>query len=108
MGVTQGDPESPIIFNIVVDAVVWEVLDVVCIPKEAQRAMGWAAEERNLVFYVDDGRIAGRDHEWLQDALTVTVAMFRRMGLEDNLNKTNTVVCTSRFIWGEWVETAYK
>ena len=100
MGVTQGDPESPIIFNIVVDAVVWEVLDVVCIPKEAQRAMGWAAEERNLVFYVDDGRIAGRDHEWFQDALSVTVEMFQRMVWEKSIEKSKTMVCTPGYIWG--------
>ena len=29
-GVTQGDPASPIIFNMVVDTVVRTVLDVVC------------------------------------------------------------------------------
>ena len=48
-GVTQGDPTSTMIFNIVVDAVdavVREVLEEVC----------------SLVFNVDDGRIAGRDH----------------------------------------------
>ena len=38
--VTQCDPVSPIIFNIVVDAVVQAVLDVVCIPQEAQHGMG--------------------------------------------------------------------
>ena len=34
-GLTQGDPVSPMIFNIVVDAVVQAVLDVVCRPQEA-------------------------------------------------------------------------
>ena len=48
--VTQGEPESPMIFNIVVNAVVWAVLDVVCGPQEAQHGLGWAAGERNLVF----------------------------------------------------------
>ena len=49
---------------------------------------------------MEDGRIAGRDHEWVQNALTVTVAMFRRMGLETNLEKTKLMVCTPGFIWG--------
>ena len=40
-----------------------------------------------LFFYVDDGRIAGRDHEWVQDALAVTVAMFWQMGIDKNLEK---------------------
>ena len=30
------------------------------------------------------------------------------MGLEANLKKTKVVVCTPRFIWGNWGETAYK
>ena len=29
-GVIQGDPASPMVFNIMVDAVVWTVFDVVC------------------------------------------------------------------------------
>ena len=52
--------------------------------------------------------IAGRDHEWVHDALTVMVAMFLRMGLGDNLEKTKAMVCMPRFIWGKWGETAYK
>ena len=53
------------IFNIVVDAVVRAVLEVVCIPQEAQHGMGWAAGEINLVLCADDGRIAGRYHGWV-------------------------------------------
>ena len=90
------------IFNIVVDAVVREVLEEVCSPQEVQNGMGWAAGERNLVFYVDDGRIVGQYHEWVQDALTMTVAMFLRMGLETNLEKTKAMVCTPGLIWVKW------
>ena len=39
-----------------------------------QLGMGGRVEERDL--YVDNGRIAGRYHEWVQDALSVTVEMF--------------------------------
>ena len=49
-GVLQGDPASPMIFNIVVDAVGREVLKVVCGLQEEEHRMGWAAEERNPVF----------------------------------------------------------
>ena len=98
--VTQGDPASPIIFNIVVDAVVRAVLEEVCIPQESQHGMGWEVGESNLVFYADDGRISGWDHEWVQDALTLTVAMFLQMGIEANLEKTKAMVCTPGFIWG--------
>ena len=64
--------------------------------------MGWEVGAMNLVFYEDDGRIAGRNHEWVHDALTVTVAMFWQMGLDTNLDKTKAVVCTPRFIWVKW------
>ena len=40
---TQGDTASPMIFNIVVDAAVREVLYVVCGPQEAEHGLGWAA-----------------------------------------------------------------
>ena len=96
------------IFNIVVYVVVYVVMEEVCIPQEAQHRMGWAAGERNIVFYMDYGRIAGWDHEWVQDTLMVTVAMFRQMGLEKNLKKTKAMVCTPGFIWGKWGELAYK
>ena len=70
--------------------------------------MDWAAGDRNFVFYVNDGKIAGRDHEWVKDTLTVTVAMFRRMGLKTNLEKTKSVFFTPGFIWGEGGDQAYK
>ena len=37
----------------------------------------------------------------------VTVAMFRSMGLDSNLNKTKALVCTPGFIWEKWWKTAY-
>ena len=70
--------------------------------------MVWAAGERNLVFYADDRRVVGRDHIWAQDALMVAVVMFRRVGLETNLEKTKALVCTPRYIWGKWSKSLYK
>ena len=81
-GLIQGDPASPMIFNTVVDAVVWAVLNVVYRPQEDHNGLGWAAGKRNLIFYSDDGRIEGQDHKRVQDSLSVKVEMFRRMGLE--------------------------
>ena len=53
------------------------------------------------------GRITGRDHEWVQDTLTVAVAIFWQMGLDTKLDKTKAMVCTHIFIWGKWGELAY-
>ena len=68
-GIMQGDPESAMIINIVVDVVVKAVLDVVYGPQEAQNGLGWVAGERNLIFYTNNGRIAVQDHKWVQNAL---------------------------------------
>ena len=78
------------------------VLDEVCGTQEAQHGSGWAAGERNVIFYADDGRIAGRYHKWVHDALSAIVAIFCRMGLKKTLKKTKTMVCMSCFIWGKW------
>ena len=64
--------------------------------------------EKNLFFYVDDKRILGRDHERVHGALEVMINMLFRMGLESNLKKTKTLVCTPRVIWVKCGETAYK
>ena len=76
---------SLIIFNIIMDTVVRAVLEIVCGTQEARHGMEWAEGERNLVFYTDDRRIAGRDQLWVQDALTEKVEMFRRVFIETNL-----------------------
>ena len=95
------------IFNIVVDLVVQAVLEEVCSPQKFQHGTAWDGRRGQgiLFFYADDGRIAGRYHEWVQDSLPIMVAMFRQMGQETNLDKTKAVVCTPRFIrrkWGIW------
>ena len=61
-----------------------------------------------MFFNGDDGRIVGRYHKWVKNALAVTVAMFWQMGLEANLDKTKAVVCIPGFIWGKWVKLEYK
>ena len=38
----------------------------------------------------------------------MTVTMFCRMGLETNIENTNTMVCTPVFVWGKWGRKAYK
>ena len=102
-GVTHCDSASPMIFNIIVYVVVRVVLGVFCGPQEARHGTVWVAGELNLVFYKYDGQIAVRDYILVQDALTVTVDMFRRVGFETNLEKTKALVCIPGYIWGKWV-----
>ena len=37
------------------------------------------------LFYVDDGMIGSGDPEWLQGAINILIAIFRRVGLMANL-----------------------
>ena len=47
-GVTQGDPVSPTLFNIIMYAVVRATLQDICGPQEAQHGFGWSAGEHNI------------------------------------------------------------
>ena len=46
------------------------------------------------IFYVDEGYIASRDAEFLQEALDILVETFKCVGLATNTKKTQAVVCT--------------
>ena len=80
-GLTQGDPVSPKMFNIIVDEVVRVTLQEICGPQKDQHDFGWSEGEHNICFYADDLRIAGRYPIWVQKALTTMVIMFERFGL---------------------------
>ena len=60
-GVTQGGPLSPIILNVVVDAVVWHWISLVA--GGAGGKDGWGREgiHRDVFFYVDDGLFASTE-----------------------------------------------
>ena len=66
MGVTQGDPLSPTIFNVVVDAVVrhWVTLAVEDAEKRVDR--GKEGRHQAALFYADGGMVASSDPRWLQ------------------------------------------
>ena len=66
--------------------------------QEAQHSLVWSEEEQNFGFYTDNSQIAGRDHIGVQNALMVTVAMFRKVGLKTNLENTKAMAYTPVFI----------
>ena len=47
--------------NILLDAVVMEVLSEVFGSQEAQHGLGWSVGERKLIFYTNYDQIGGRD-----------------------------------------------
>ena len=90
---TQGDPVSPTLFNIIVDSVFRATIQDIYGPQGAQYGFGWLAREHNICFYADNVLISVQDPIWVQTELTKMVRMFEIVGLQTNLNKTKSVIC---------------
>ena len=88
---TQGDPLSPTIFNVVVDAVIRHWLEGLKNAKEEKGAKGGG--HFSAVLYADDGMVGASDPECLQGAFSALVAIFDRVGLQTNVNKTVSMAC---------------
>ena len=79
-GCTQGDVDSPIIFNVIIDAVLrsWKASD------------GFGRSD--ACFYADDGLIQHRDPKILQNDLDYMISLFGKVGLRPNATKTKFMV----------------
>ena len=79
-GATQGDTDSPIIFNIIIDAVIRR----------------WKATEEygnsGALFYADDGLIEHEDYVALQRDMNTIIGLFETVGLKTNEEKTKFMV----------------
>jgi hypothetical protein len=94
-GVTQGGPLSAKIFNILVDAVVWEWMQQ--LEEDGDYEEEEVAEYMATffaIFYVNDAFLASQDAGFLQHALTLLVDLFEWLGLQANTSKTQTMICT--------------
>ena len=92
-GMTQVDPLSPTIFNVVVDAVVRHWVTVMVEGAEERGESGQGSRHHNALFYADDGVVAFLDPQWLQGAFSTLVGLFDRVGLWTNARKTVGMVC---------------
>ena len=66
-GVTQEDPLSPTIFNVVVDEVVRHWLAVMAEDAEERGDRGQEGWHQNYLSYADNGTVASLEPQWLQD-----------------------------------------
>ncbi len=107
-GVTQGGPLSAKLFNISVDAVVREWIQ--------QLRQGGKFEEEELseimamffaIFYVDNAYLASRDAGFLQHMLDIFINLFKRVGLQTNTSKTQTMICMLGWIWTQLPTESY-
>ena len=84
---TQGDPLSPTIFNVVVDAVVRHWITIAVKEAEKRGERGREGRHQAALFYADDGMLASSDPQWLQWAFTQLVGAIRQGGTENKLRK---------------------
>ena len=90
---TQGNPLSPTIFNVVVDAVVRHWVHGFMEEAEARGETGREGRHQAALFYANDGMVVLLDPAWLQGAFTALVAIFDKVGLIKNVRKTVSMVC---------------
>ena len=76
----------------VVDAVDRHWLEGLQESKEEKDAEGGEGHF-SAVFYADDGMVGARDPKWLQGAFSALVAIFDRVGLQTNVDKTVSMAC---------------
>ncbi len=108
-GMTQGGPQFTKLFNILVDAVVREWLcqlhdGGIVDPEELDLLMAAFF----AIFYVDDAYLAARDPDFLQVALNSLISLFECVGLETNIKKMQTMVCTHSRITTQLSTDAYR
>ena len=87
-GVTRGDPLSPTIFNVVVDAVVRHWVEAIVEGAEEWGERDKEGRHQADLFYADDGMVALSQPRWLQGAFDTLVSLFDRVGLQKNAGKT--------------------
>ena len=92
-GVTQGNPLSPTIFNVVVDAIIRHWVHGVVEETEAQGETGREGRNQAALFYANNGVVTSLDPAWLQGASNAVVGLFDRVGLQTNFGKTVGMVC---------------
>ena len=74
-GVTQGDVDSPTIFNLIIDAVL----------RKIKRDINFG--KSTMSFYADDGLVENSDSESLQRDVDELVCLFAKFGLESKQRK---------------------
>ena len=107
-GVTQGDPLSPTIFNVVVDVVVRHWVTMALAEAEKRGERGNEGRHQSALFYADDGMVASSDSRWLQWAFDALVSLFDRVGLRTNVGKTVRMVCRPCQAAGTQLVAAYE
>ena len=105
---TQGDPMSPTIFNVVVDAVVHHWVTQSVEEAETRGERGKEGRQQADLFYTDDGMVASSDPRLIKWAFNALVGLFERVGLHTNMGKTVSMKCRPCPEAGNQSEVAYR
>jgi hypothetical protein len=107
--VTQGSLLLAKLFNVMVDAVVREWLQIL---REESELEGEELDKMMdilfMIFYVDDAYIAARDLVDLQQAIDGLVSTFEHVGLKTNISKMKAIICTPGKIWLQLPADSYR
>ena len=92
-GLTQGDPLSLTIFNVVANSVVCHRISLVSVSTRGQ--YGWVMEVLHCAsfLYVDYGLVALTGPVWLQRAFDTMTGLFNGVGLWKNARMTFSMIC---------------
>ena len=104
---TQGDPLSPTIFNVVVDVVVRHWVSVMVEGAEERGKHGKEGMHQNALLYANDCMVVSSELRWLQGAFITLVGLFDRVGLRTNVRKTVGMVCRPCQAAGTQSEVVY-
>ena len=107
-GATQGDPLSPKIFNVVMDAVIRHWVTLVTPTEEGTGGLGLTIIDLEAYFYANNGFVASTQPERLQRVFDVRTGLFDRFKLRTNTAKTVGMVCQLCHAPGGMEEEAYK
>ncbi len=80
-------------FNVCVDCVVREWLQLVLGDDAARNGVKEVVRDYCIAFFVDDGLVAARCPVWLQSSFNILIKLFERIGLLANSDKTKVVTC---------------
>ena len=86
--VTQGNPLTPTIFNVVVDSTICYWVLVVAPTEDGTEELGLSIQDLLEYFYANNDLIASTQLERLQRVFDVLAALLNQVGLQTNARET--------------------
>ena len=106
-GFTQGDPLYPKLFNIVVESVVRQWLNISAEEETGLEGLDRAMQWVSASLYADDRLIAPTQLEWPQWQSSVLIGLVEWVRLKKNVKTIVSMVCQTFHIPGRHSEATY-